>query len=155
MTTLAGSFGFKYDGFRGLCYIKEGRCRFVSRNGNPLSRFDRGMQVAAELDGLDAAIDGEVTAADETGRPQFYDLIRATRTPTYVAFDISVAHCRRPALFAAQRASPPIIPSMPACQTRRFGVKWAPSDRDRRRSGKDLRSAGGAWRSAGITEALV
>ena len=27
-------------------------------------------------------------AADETGRPQFYDLLRRTRSPIYVAFDL-------------------------------------------------------------------
>jgi ATP-dependent DNA ligase len=31
---------------------------------------------------------GEVIAADETGRPQFYDLLRDTRAPVYVAFDV-------------------------------------------------------------------
>jgi bifunctional non-homologous end joining protein LigD len=44
--------------------------------------------VAAELDLDDAILDGEVIAADETGRPQFYDLLRRTRPPAYVAFDI-------------------------------------------------------------------
>jgi ATP-dependent DNA ligase len=29
-----------------------------------------------------------VVAADETGRPQFYDLLRHTRVPAYVAFDL-------------------------------------------------------------------
>ena len=33
-------FEFKYNGFRGLCYLEEGRCRFISRNGNSLTRFD-------------------------------------------------------------------------------------------------------------------
>jgi ATP-dependent DNA ligase len=33
-------FEFKYDGFRGLCYLEQGRCRFVSRNGKVLSRFE-------------------------------------------------------------------------------------------------------------------
>jgi Raf kinase inhibitor-like YbhB/YbcL family protein len=27
-------FEFKYDGFRGLCYLEQGRSRFVSRNGS-------------------------------------------------------------------------------------------------------------------------
>jgi bifunctional non-homologous end joining protein LigD len=82
-------FEFKYDGFRGLCYLEQGRCRVISRNGNVLSRFDAlGAQVAAVLGVDNAIIDGEVIAADETGRPQFYELIRRTRTPTYVAFDI-------------------------------------------------------------------
>ena len=54
-------FDFKYDGFRALCYIEQGRCRFISRNGNVLSRFEAlGEQVAAVLDVDDAIIDGEV-----------------------------------------------------------------------------------------------
>src|SRR5262249_48472051 len=36
----------------------------------------------------DAILDGEVIAADKTGRPQFYDLLRDTRAPAYVAFDV-------------------------------------------------------------------
>jgi ATP-dependent DNA ligase len=44
-------FDFKYDGFRGLCYLEQGRCRFISRNGNVLSRFEAfGDQVAAALE---------------------------------------------------------------------------------------------------------
>jgi hypothetical protein len=27
-------FEFKYDGYRGLCYIESGRSRFISRNGS-------------------------------------------------------------------------------------------------------------------------
>jgi ATP-dependent DNA ligase len=33
-------FEVKYDGFRGLCYVEQGRGRFISRNGNTLGRFD-------------------------------------------------------------------------------------------------------------------
>jgi ATP-dependent DNA ligase len=35
-----------------------------------------------------AILDGEVIAADESGRPQFYDLLWRARAPAYVAFDI-------------------------------------------------------------------
>jgi ATP-dependent DNA ligase len=34
----------------------------------------------------DAILDSELIATDETSRPQFYDLIRRTRRPSYVAF---------------------------------------------------------------------
>ena len=82
-------FDFKYDGFRGLCYIEQARCRFFSRNGNVLSGcVELGKRVAAVLEVDEAILDGEVIAPDETGRPQFYDLLRRTRAPTYVAFDI-------------------------------------------------------------------
>jgi bifunctional non-homologous end joining protein LigD len=82
-------FEFKYDGFRGLCYLEQGRCRFVSRNGNVLSRFDAlADQVGRLLDVGEAIIDGEVIVVDETGRPQFYELLRVPRSASYVAFDI-------------------------------------------------------------------
>ena len=80
-------FEFKYYGFRGPCYLEQGRSRVISRNGNVLSRFEAlGGQIAAVLHVDEAIIDGEVIAVDETGRPQFYDLVR--RAPAYVAFDI-------------------------------------------------------------------
>ena len=47
-----------------------------------------GERVAAALGVHEAILDGEVVAADETGRPQFFDLIGRTRTPAYAAFDI-------------------------------------------------------------------
>jgi ATP-dependent DNA ligase len=54
-----------------------------------LSRFEAlGEQIAAVLDVDEAIIDGEVIAVDETGRPQFYELLRVPRSASYVAFDI-------------------------------------------------------------------
>jgi bifunctional non-homologous end joining protein LigD len=78
-------FDLKYDGFRALAYLAQGRCRLISRNGNPMSRFARlGDRIAAALEAGDAILDGEVIAADETGRPQFHDLLRDTRAPAHV-----------------------------------------------------------------------
>jgi len=105
-------FDVKYDGFRAISYIQRGRCNLVSRRGNVFARFDAlGEQVAstlcrdvvAELGVDDAILDGEVITADETGRPQFYDLLRRTLSPGYVAFDLLWQRCR-PAAFAPQRA---------------------------------------------------
>ena len=75
--------------FRAVAYIQEGRCHLISRNGNLMSRF-AGLsgQIAASLSVGDAILDGEIIASDETGRPQFYDLLRHTRAPAYVAFDV-------------------------------------------------------------------
>jgi bifunctional non-homologous end joining protein LigD len=82
-------FDFKYDGFRGLCCLERGRCRFISRNGNVLNRFEAlGDQLAALLQIDEAIIDGDVAAVDDTGRPQFYDLLRRPHAPAYVAFDL-------------------------------------------------------------------
>jgi bifunctional non-homologous end joining protein LigD len=75
-------FDLKYDGFRVLCYLEQGRCHLVSRSGTPMHRFaGLGDRIATSLDVGDAILDGEVIAADETGRPQFYDLLRDTRAP--------------------------------------------------------------------------
>jgi hypothetical protein len=79
--------------FRALSYVERGRCWLISRNGNVLRRFDAlGDQLAVALRVDHGILDGEVIAANETGRPQFYDLIRRTRTPAYVAFDIVWLH---------------------------------------------------------------
>ena len=82
-------FDLKYDGFRSLCYLEQGRCRFTPRNGNTMSRCDAiGDQMVAAIDVNDAILDGEVIAGDASGRPQFYDLLRHTRATAYVALDI-------------------------------------------------------------------
>jgi bifunctional non-homologous end joining protein LigD len=82
-------FDVKYDGFRALLYIEQGRYRLVSRNGNDFRRFGGLTDELAEVLAVkDAILDGEVIVADETGRPQFYDLLRGRLTPAYVAFDL-------------------------------------------------------------------
>jgi hypothetical protein len=82
-------FDFKYDGFRALLYLEQGSGRFLSRNGNTLTRFDAlARAMAAELEVTEAIFDGEVIVADETGRPLFYDLLRHSGRPAYVAFDL-------------------------------------------------------------------
>jgi len=82
-------FDVKYDGFRALCYLEQGRALLISRNGKPFSRFTAlGAEVAAELEVDEAILDGEVIAADETGRPRFWGLVRGNITPAYVAFDL-------------------------------------------------------------------
>src|SRR5271165_3537681 len=53
-------FEFKYDGFRALLYLEQGSGRFLSRNGNSLTRFDAlARAVAAELEAAEAIFDGE------------------------------------------------------------------------------------------------
>jgi bifunctional non-homologous end joining protein LigD len=80
----------KYDGFRALFNLdRRGRSRLISRNDNIFTRFtalaDR-LETVIDVD--DAVIDGEVIALDDTGRPQFYDLLRGGQAPAYIAFDL-------------------------------------------------------------------
>ena len=61
----------------------------MSRNGKQMSRFNGfADQLARDLDIRDAVFDGEVIAADDTGRPQFYDLLQQSRRLNYVVFDL-------------------------------------------------------------------
>jgi bifunctional non-homologous end joining protein LigD len=124
-------FEFKYDGFRALCYLEQRRNRLISRNGNIMTRFDElADQVAGVLDVDDAILDGEVIAADETGRPQFYDLLCGTRSPCYVAFDLLW----------------PTASTCGLCRSASAGRRYGPScRRDRRSCPRRCRSkAGGA-----------
>jgi ATP-dependent DNA ligase len=73
----------KYVRFRGLAYIEPGPNRLVSRNNNLMRRFEAlAEQIASLLDVHDAIIDGELITTDQTGRPQFYHLLRRARPPT-------------------------------------------------------------------------
>jgi bifunctional non-homologous end joining protein LigD len=62
-------FEFKYDGFRGLCYLEQGRCRFMSRNGNdPSARRRKVNEVRTE----------KTRRAVESAQPQIEDGIKRT-----------------------------------------------------------------------------
>jgi len=107
-------FDCKYDGFRGLCYLEQGRCRLISRNGKPLSRFGSlAAELAAVLEVDEAVIDGEVIVADETGRSQFYELLRVPRSACYVAFDILWLDGTDLRSFAARRTPPGLQSILP------------------------------------------
>jgi bifunctional non-homologous end joining protein LigD len=63
-------YEIKYDGFRALAYLDEGRCRFVSRKGNEMKRFDYlCTAIRKELKIKTAVFDGEIVAMDESGMP--------------------------------------------------------------------------------------
>jgi bifunctional non-homologous end joining protein LigD len=62
----------KWDGYRAVAYIRDGKATLVSRNQNDLTgEFP---EIAAELGSVrveSAVIDGEAVALDEEGRPSF------------------------------------------------------------------------------------
>src|SRR3989442_6680568 len=70
-------FELKYDGFRSLAIIENGRGQLVSRNGHPFASFaELGKQIAGSLRNEKIAVlDGEIVCVDEHGRPQFRDLL--------------------------------------------------------------------------------
>jgi len=85
-------FELKYDGFRALAVIEDGRAQLISRNGHPFASFSElGKQIAAALPTARAVIDGEICSLDRRGRPQFKNLLFHRGNPScFFAFDLLI-----------------------------------------------------------------
>src|SRR5439155_17157993 len=85
-------FELKYDGFRALAVIESGRAQLVSRNGHPFAAFmELGAGIAAALPNIsDVVLDGEILCPDESGKPQFADLLFHRGDPCFFAFDLLI-----------------------------------------------------------------
>jgi len=96
-------FEIKWDGYRAVAFIENGKTRLVSRNQNDLTaRYPELKDLAQSLKAKTAILDGEVVALDEQGRPSFSLMQQRTgfrpggrRGPTnagvpviYYAFDL-------------------------------------------------------------------
>jgi len=81
-------FELKYDGFRSLAVIQNGRTQLISRNGNPFNSFaDLCKGLSLPLAGK-TVLDGEIVCLDKRGRPQFRDLLFHRGEACFFAFDI-------------------------------------------------------------------
>jgi bifunctional non-homologous end joining protein LigD len=79
----------KYDGFRGLFYLSGRECRFRSKRGHVMRRFDQLCYwVREELSVRDVILDGEVIALDEQGRQDFRYLMAGRGNLHYAVFDV-------------------------------------------------------------------
>jgi len=76
----------KFDGFRAAADTVRGQ--LISRNGNRMKRFENVLDLLPP--GL--VLDGELVVLDDAGRPLFNKLLFGDRRPTYVAFDLLMAH---------------------------------------------------------------
>ncbi len=78
----------KWDGWRCIAVVRDGRARLVSRNGNDLTpRFPA---VANALEHLPegTVVDGEIVVLDTDGFPNFAALMRRQGSPCLLAFDL-------------------------------------------------------------------
>jgi len=65
-------FEIKWDGYRAVAFIRDGKVRFVSRNQNDLTpRYPELQEVPEHINAKVAVLDGEVVALDEQGRASF------------------------------------------------------------------------------------
>ena len=92
-------FELKYDGFRALAVIQNGRTQLISRNGHPFS-FD----LRVPLHAGKTVLDGEIVCVDEQGKPQFRDLLFHRGEPCFLHYNHERPHSsladRTPAAFA-------------------------------------------------------
>jgi bifunctional non-homologous end joining protein LigD len=81
-------YELKLDGFRGTLYIDRGTAGFRSKNQRPMPRFgDLAARVAAELQVVEAILDGEIVVMGERG-PKFNALMFHRGAPQFAAFDL-------------------------------------------------------------------
>jgi bifunctional non-homologous end joining protein LigD len=65
-------FEIKWDGYRAIAFIEDGRVRLVSRNQNDLTKaYPELQEIAQHVRARNAILDGEIVALDEQGRPSF------------------------------------------------------------------------------------
>src|ERR1043166_5460430 len=59
-------FETKWDGFRSVCFVRDGKAQFVSRNQIEMTpQYPELVNVAKQLDASEAILDGEIVALDE------------------------------------------------------------------------------------------
>ena len=82
-------FEVKYDGFRALAGISNGKVTLQSRNGLDLSvRFPEVFRALHRLAVAEAVLDGEIVALDEKGVASFQRLQNAASATKYFVFDV-------------------------------------------------------------------
>lgn len=64
-------FEVKWDGYRALAFITDGKVRLVSRNQNEYTRFNELRDIPDSIHAKSAIVDGEIVALDAEGRPSF------------------------------------------------------------------------------------
>ncbi len=65
-------FETKWDGFRSVCFIKNGKARFVSRNQIEMTpQYPELDAVPKQVEAREAILDGEIVALDKNGLPRF------------------------------------------------------------------------------------
>jgi bifunctional non-homologous end joining protein LigD len=65
-------FEIKWDGYRAVAFLENGKVRLVSRNQNDLTaRYPELQDLPKSVNAKNAILDGEVVALDDQGRPSF------------------------------------------------------------------------------------
>ena len=82
-------FEVKWDGFRSLVRIEQGKYRLISRKGNEFKSFRTlNESLLTELKVRSAVLDGEIVCLNDDGKPEFRDLLFRRGEARFVAFDL-------------------------------------------------------------------
>src|ERR1051325_1760293 len=86
-------FETKWDGYRSVCFLKNGKARFVSRNQIEMGpQYPELANIGKHVRAREAIVDGEICALDPHGIPRFQMLQRkgAIKRPpiVYFVFDL-------------------------------------------------------------------
>ena len=65
-------FETKWDGFRSVCFIRNGKARLVSRNQLEMTpQYPELVDLPKQINAREAILDGEIVALDKDGMPRF------------------------------------------------------------------------------------
>src|SRR5690606_32657873 len=85
----------KLDGFRALCYKKDKKVKFESRNANDLTTMFPELTIEGNILPKNCILDGEIIIYDEKGKPDFnlmqkreINAKNIEKNATYIVFDI-------------------------------------------------------------------
>jgi len=94
-------FEIKWDGYRAVAYLEDGRCRLVSRNQNDFTAgFPEVARAIPEaVRAKRAVLDGEIVALDPEGRPSFSLMQQRTGMDTARPGKIGIARRDVPIVF--------------------------------------------------------
>jgi bifunctional non-homologous end joining protein LigD len=86
----------KFDGYRMVCHVANGKARFISRNGNDWTpKLPELARAAGGLEVKQAMLDGEVVSLKDDGTTSFQDLqnaFQAGRTDELVYYIFDILH---------------------------------------------------------------
>lgn len=81
-------FEIKWDGYRVMTQIQNGKICMMSKNGREFTRFSQICNSLFEIN-YDVVLDGEIVVLDQDGKPNFSKLMFSRKNQlTYYAFDI-------------------------------------------------------------------
>ena len=94
-------FETKWDGFRSICFVRDGKARFMSRNQIEMTpQYPELAKLSKHIDAREVILDGEIVALDENGLPKFQllqprvgrksgiDALRGKGQIVYFVFDL-------------------------------------------------------------------